>query len=504
MLTVETIKKVRLAALRDMKPIKQIAKDLHLSRNTVRKILREDLTEIRYVRKSQPRPALAAFIELLERRLSEDKNLPRKRRRNAVKLYEEIKQEGYVGSYDSVQRYVRAWRRQQEVLSTQAYVPLVFEPGEAFQFDWSHEDVELGGLPATVKVAHIRLCYSRMSLVIAYPRETQEMVFDAHIQAFQFFGGSCRRGIYDNMKTAVKAILVGKQRDFNTRFIQLCSHYLYDPVACTPAAGWEKGQVERQVGVARGKFFVPRPRCKDLAELNERLRSQCLALARSARHPTMPEQTVWEAFEEERPHLIHIPRPFNGYAENPARVSTTSLVMIDRNRYSVPVSEVGRTVQVRVYAHRVVIVNDGRVISEHARQFGRGKMIFDPWHYLPILERKPGALRNGAPFKGWDLPDELVRTRAALERFPDWDRQFVSILCAIPTYGLAAVAYACDQALGMKTMSKDVVLNLLHREIEEEEDSPIVLPHRLLLRQEPVADCGRYDALLGEVSHVTQ
>jgi transposase len=504
MLTVETIKKVRLAAFRDMKPIKQIAKDLRLSRNTVRKILREDLTEIRYVRKNQPRPALAEFIEPLDRRLSEDKNLPRKRRRNAVKLYEEIMQEGYAGSYDNVQRYVRAWRRQQEVLSTQAYVPLVFEPGEAFQFDWSHEDVELGGLPATVKVAHIRLCYSRMNLIIAYPRETQEMVFDAHIQAFQFFGGSCRRGIYDNMKTAVKAILVGKQRDFNTRFIQLCSHYLYDPVACTPAAGWEKGQVERQVGVARGKFFVPRPRCKDLAELNERLRSQCLALARSASHPTMPEKTVWEAFEEERPHLMHVPRPFNGYAESPARVSTTSLVTIDRNRYSVPVSEVGRTVQVRAYADSVIIVNDGRVISEHVRQFGRGKMIFDPWHYLPILERKPGAIRNGAPFKGWDLPDELVRTRAALERFPDWDRQFVGILCAIPTYGLAAVAYACDQALGMKVMSKDVVLNFLSRGNEEKVDIPIALPHRLLLREEPVADCGRYDALLGEVSHVTQ
>jgi transposase len=116
----------------------------------------------------------------------------------------------------------------------------------------------MGGMPVKVKVAHIRLCHSRLFLAVAYARETQEMVFDAHIQAFDYFGGVCRRGIYDNLKTVVNKILSGKERNFNSRFAQLCSHYLFEPVACTPAAGWEKGQVENQVGVVRRHFFTPR------------------------------------------------------------------------------------------------------------------------------------------------------------------------------------------------------------------------------------------------------
>lgn len=259
--------------------------------------------------------------------------------------------------------------------------------------------------------------------------------------------------------------------------------------------------MERKVGLTRGQFFVPRLRMKDLAELNEHLRSQSIDQAKSSKHPTMPEKTVWEAFEEERPDLMPVPRPFDGYAENPARVSTTALVTFDRNRYSVPVSAVRRTVQVRAYADRIVIVEDGSVLAEHVRQFGRDKTVFDPWHYLPLLERKPGALRNGAPFRDWVLPEALLRARAALERFPDWDRQFVGILCAIPVYGLFAVAAACESALAMKTMSKDVVLSLLSQGQEEEPEDPVSLPSQLHLKEDPVADCSRYDALLGEAKH---
>jgi transposase len=136
-------------------------------------------------------------------------------------------------------------------------VPLAFDPGEAYQFDWSHEVVVIAGATTTVKVAHMRLCHSRMFFVRAYPRESQEMVFDAHDKAFAFFGGACQRGIYDNMKTAVDAIFIGRERQYNRRFVQMCGHYLVDPVACTPASGWEKGQVENQVGLVRERFFTP-------------------------------------------------------------------------------------------------------------------------------------------------------------------------------------------------------------------------------------------------------
>ena len=138
-------------------------------------------------------------------------------------------------------------------------MPLSFAPGEAYQFDWSHEIVLIGGTTVTVKVAHVRLCHSRMLFVRAYPRETQEMVFDAHDRAFAFFKGACTRGIYDNMKTAVDAIFVGRERAYNRRFQQMCSHYLIDPVACTPASGWEKGQVENQVGLVREPVLHPAP-----------------------------------------------------------------------------------------------------------------------------------------------------------------------------------------------------------------------------------------------------
>jgi transposase len=143
-----------------------------------------------------------------------------------------------------------------------AFVPLTFAPGEAYQFDWSHEIVVLDGVTTIVKVAHVRLCHSRMMFVRAYPGETQEMVFDAHERAFAFFKGACGRGIYDNMKTAVEAIFVGKDRQYNRRFLQMCSHHLVEPVACTPASGWEKGQVENQVGLVRERFFAPRLRFK--------------------------------------------------------------------------------------------------------------------------------------------------------------------------------------------------------------------------------------------------
>ena len=210
-------------------------------------------------------------------------------------------------------------------------MPLSFAPGEAYQFDWSHEIVLIGGTTVTVKVAHVRLCHSRMLFVRAYPRETQEMVFDAHDRAFAFFKGACTRGIYDNMKTAVDVIFVGRERAYNRRFAQMCNHYLIDPVACTPASGWEKGQVENQVGLVRERFFTPRLRVKSYAELNGWLLEQCISYARAHRHPEVREQTIWEQFEAERSSLVPYRGPFDGFHAVPASVSKTVDVYVDRS-----------------------------------------------------------------------------------------------------------------------------------------------------------------------------
>jgi hypothetical protein len=322
------------------------------------------------------------------------------------------------------------------------------------------------------------------------------MLLDAHVRAFEFFGGSCRRGIYDNLKTVVTKVLLGKDRVFNSRFCQLASHYLVEPVACTPAAGWEKGQVENQVSFMRGRVFVPRIKCADLAELNRYLSDRCHTLAAGHPHPEMKDRTVADVFAEEQSRLVLVGTAFDGFRETPVRVSSTSLVSYDSNRYSVDSSAVGRTVMLRAYADRVAVVDDGVVIAEHPRLFGRHEVRYDPWHYISVLERKPGALRNGAPFKDWDLPEPLARVREALGKHSDGNRQFVGILGLIGAYGLEAVASACAEALAAKTPSRDVVLNILSRINDLGEPTFFPAEHLPMLISEPLADCGRYDALL--------
>jgi transposase len=504
MLTVETIRKIRLAAHGGGKSIRQIAKDLNLSRNTVRKVLRSGETQFEYHRDTIHRPKLGPYIAALSSWLEAEQALPAKQRRTAQRLHEDLQAEGYRGAYDSVRRFVKTWRQEHQTTPRDAYIPLSFEPGDAFQFDWSHETVQLGGVTTAIKVAHIRLSHSRFFLAIAYPRESQEMVFDAHNRAFAFFGGVCRRGLYDNMKTAVTRVLRGKERDFNRRFEQLSSHYLFEPVACTPAAGWEKGQVENQVRTVRRRLFTPQRRVRNLQELNEALMAECLAWAKSRPHPQLKDKTVWEVFEAERQSLTQVQRPFDAYAEREVRVSSTALVSFDRNRYSVNCSAVGSTVQLRSYAERIVVVHQGEPIADHPRCFQRDQMIFDPWHYLPVLERKPGALRNGAPFKDWNLPRSLQRTLSTLKRFPDWDRQFVDILACVPLYGLETVASACDQALLSGSTSRDIVINILTRSTQELEPENVETPAHLVLAEPPVADCARYDRFRKEVSHAAQ
>jgi hypothetical protein len=245
----------------------------------------------------------------------------------------------------------------------------------------------------------------------------------------------------------------------------------------------------------RRRLFVPRLKFANFDELNRHLEAQCVAYAKTHRHPELPDQTVWEAFEREREYLVKVSAVFDGYKEHQAQVSTTALVRFDRNRYSVRAREVGKTVAVRAYADRVVFVSEGEVVGEHHRQFGRDRTVYDPWHYLEVLERKPGALRNGAPFKQWDLPVPIQEVRQALRGRPDADRQFVGVLSAVPRYGLEAVCRACEEAVDGKAVSRDVILNLLSRRSDESPPAAQV-PRAPRLLLEPVADCRRYDDLL--------
>ncbi|MBN8440210.1 MAG: IS21 family transposase [Thauera sp.] len=495
MLIVETIAKIRRAYFSLGKPIKEICRDLRVSRKVVRKVIRSDATEFRYERSTQPFPRIGPWRDQLEALLSANEGKSSRERLTLIRLFEDLRDLGYGGSYASVRRYAISWRSKRASATADAYVPLSFAPGEAYQFDWSHEIVLMNGVTTTVKVAHMRLCHSRMFFVRAYPRETQEMVFDAHERAFAFFKGACARGIYDNMKTAVDAIFVGKDRQYNRRFLQMCSHHLVEPVACTPASGWEKGQVENQVGLVRERFFTPRLRFKSYDELNAWLMDKTVAYARAHAHPERPDKTIWEAFDEERPKLVPYRGQFDGFHSLPAAVSKTCLVRFDNNKYSVSASAVGRPVEINAYADRIVIRQDGRAVAEHARCYGRGETIYDAWHYVPVLARKPGALRNGAPFKDWVLPAALERVRRKLAGSDDGDRQMVKILSAVLTDGLQGVEAACVEALAENVHSADVILNILARRRDPGPSATIMTPEALTLRQAPIADCSRYDQL---------
>ena len=288
MLVVETIAKIRRAYFVQGKPIKAICRELKVSRKVVRKVLRSrrDGVPLRARRCSRCRRSVRGRTSWSGcwRRT---RRKPARERLTLIRIFEELRGLGYEGGYDAVRRYARSWQRERQAATADAYVPLSFAPGEAYQFDWSHEIVLINGVTVTVKVAHVRLCHSRMLFVRAYPRETQEMVFDAHDRAFAFFKGACTRGIYDNMKTAVETVFVGKERAYNRRFLQMCGHYLVEPVACTPASGWEKGQVENQVGLVRERFFTPRLRFKSYEELNAWLLDRCVAYAKAHRHPEL-------------------------------------------------------------------------------------------------------------------------------------------------------------------------------------------------------------------------
>jgi hypothetical protein len=298
----------------------------------------------------------------------------------------------------------------------------------------------------------------------------------------------------------VEAVLTGKARQFNRRFLCLANHYLFEPVACTPASGWEKGQVENQVGNVREWLFTPLARFASFVELNDWLATRCKELAQR-RHPTQSQRTIADCFTDEQPLLRPITARFDGYVEDMMRVSSTCLVRVDRNRYSVPASAAGCAVSVRKTAEQICVVAHGEVIAAHTRFYGRDQLICDPWHYLPVLEKKPGALRNGAPFVAWDLPKPIQIVRDRILKQPKGDRAFVELLILAGEAGLDALTVACELTLEGGIVSAPIVMNALRRLIAPHlPAAAIPVPDGIALTTEPLANCHRYDYLLGSAN----
>ena len=487
---------------RDQMPIREIERRTGLSRNTIRKYLRAGTVEPSF--KVPERPSkLDPFAEKLSGWLRTEVAKSRKQRRTAKQMHADLVVLGYDGSYNRVAAFVRVWKaeRQREAQTSGrgTFVPLVFAAGEAFQFDWSEDWAMLGGRQTKLQVAHTKLSHSRAFAVRAYPLQTHEMLFDALTQAFRVLGGVPRRGIFDNMRTAVDRIGAGKIRQVNARFAAMASHYLFEPEFCNPASGWEKGQVEKNVQDARRRLWQPMPSFPDLDALNAWLEEQCIAQWAQIEHGVLPG-TVADVHAGEVANLMPPGRPFDGFVEHTKRVSPTCLVSFERTRYSVPASFANRPVSLRIYPTRIVIAAEGQLVCEHSRIIDRshhtgGRTVYDWRHYLAVIQRKPGALRNGAPFA--EMPDAFRQLQSQLLRRPGGDREMAEILALVLQHDERVVLCAVELALEAGVATKTHVLNVLHRLIDGKAPpaSPIDAPQALRLAQEPLANVGRYDAL---------
>jgi len=484
---VAILSSIRRWHLRDQMPIREITRRTGLSRNTVRKYLANKVVEPRYPHRKTP-SKLDDYAAKLTAWLKTEASKGRKQKRCIKQLHRDLVQLGFTGSYDRVVAFAKRWRQEQQEFARTAgrgtFIPLTFAPGDAFQFDWSEDWAVIAGERTKLQIAQFKLSHSRAFFLRAYPLQTHEMLFDAHNHAFATFGGVPSRGIYDNMKTAVDKVRRGKQRDVNIRFTAMVSHYLFNAEFCNPASGWEKGQIEKNVQDSRHRIWNRLPAFSSLTELNDWLHSKCLSLWDELAHPEQSGRSIADVYAEERSFLMALSCPFDGFVEHTKRVSPTCLVTFERNRYSVPASYANRPISLRVYADRLVFVAEAQIIAEHVRLIlrnpGIGRTLYDWRHYLSVLQRKPGALRNGAPFT--ELPDSFKRLQAVLLKRPGGDREMVDV----------------ELALESGVPSKQNVLNLLKRLIEPAPPAPVDTPLALVV--EPQANVSRYDQLR-EVRH---
>ena len=498
MITMEMLGKIRRMHVRDKMSVRAIAKRTGLSRNTLQKWLQapEDVAVPKYVR-AKGFSKLGAFADELEQALKADANRNKQDRRTGRALFAQIKASGYAGGYTRVTDFIRAWRASAGK-DVKAFVPLKFDLGEAFQFDWSEEGMVVGGIYHRMQVSHMKLCASRAFWLVAYPSQGHEMLFDAHTRSFSALGGVARRGIYDNMKTAVDKVKKGKGRIVNARFAVMCAHYLFDADFCNVASGWEKGVVEKNVQDSRRRIWIDAQTRKwhSFEELNAWLGERCRALWSEIRHPEYKQFSVAEMLEQERSELMPMPTPFDGYVERSAKVSSTCLVAVARNRYSVPCELAGQRVSTRLYPNRVEIANDEAIVASHERLADQGHICYDWQHYIALIQRKPGALRNGAPFA--DMPVPLLRLRQGLMRHDGGDKTMAQVLNCVCSHGLEAVLVAVELVIESGALSTEHVLNVLARLNASE--LPQSVESTLQLKELPVANTGRYDSLRSRAS----
>ncbi len=463
MYTVELYARVRRAVLVEGKSQRLVAREFGLARKTVRKMLEYSVPPGYQRQKPVRRPKLGPWQGVIDAILDDDKGRPRKQRHTAKRIFERLRAEhGYSGGYTIVKDYVR----QSKLCSQEMFVPLSHAPGEA-QADFGEALVVIAGIERKAHYFVMDLPHSDDCWVQAFPAETTEAFLEGHVRAFSYFGGVPTRILYDNTTLAVARILGNGERAKTRIFSELQSHYLFAEKFGRPAKGNDKGKVENLVGYARRNFLVPIPRASSWDELNVRLEADCRA--RRQRHLRGHSETIAERFERDCAAMLPLPiAPYEACEKVTARVSSISLVRYRTNDYSVPTEYGHRQVLVKGYVDRVVIACGSEVIATHERSYERETAIYDPLHYLALLERKSRALDQAAPLVGWQLPQCFAELRRLLDArlHKHAGREYIQILRLLEAFALEEVAAAVEDALRLGAISFDAVRHLMLCRIE--------------------------------------
>jgi transposase len=460
---VEIYGRVRRAVRVEGQSQRAVAREFGLSRDTVRKMLQYAVPPGYQRQQPIKRPKLGPWLGVIDAILNDDKQRPVKQRHTSKRIFERLKDEhGFTGGYTIVKDYVRvATLHGQEM-----FVPLRHAPGEA-QADFGEALVVIAGVERKAHYLAMDLPHSDDCFVAAFPAETTEAFLEGHVRAFAYFGGVPTRILYDNTKIAVAKILGGEERKKTKAFSELQSYYLFADKFGRPAKGNDKGKVEGLVGYARRNFMVPIPRASSWEELNLHLEADCRK--RRERRLRGHTETIGERFESDRAVLLPLPAaPYEACEKISARVSSLSLVRYRSNDYSVPTEYGHRQVWVKGYVHEVVIACGSEVIARHQRSYEREAVVFDPLHYLALLEQKTRALDQAAPLAGWQLPECFAQLRRLLEARlkKQGSREYVQVLRLLETFDIAEVTLAIEDALRLGTISFDAVRHLLLCRIE--------------------------------------
>lgn len=435
--------------------VRAVARELKVARQTIRKCV-EDAEPPRYrLKDTRPAPVVTAVKAIIDEWLTQDEQRPPKQRHTARRIYVRLVEEyGFQGAESTIRRYVamaRGTRRE-------VYIPLEFELGQRAFCDWGQAQVILDGHEVTVHLFCMRLAGSRDFFVVAFLLERQEAFFEGHRLAFEFWNGVPAVISYDNLATAVRKILAGRERLEQEAFSALRAHYLFDSHFCSPGKGNEKGSVENLVGYVRRNFLVPVPEVRDLVELNDYLRAACVR-ERQHRHPMKPTTTVGAIFEQEQKLLRPLPQhPFDCARVVHPQVNSLALVHFETNRYSVPDRYAYRQVTLKASVDKIRLYVGTELIAEHARLYGRNQESLNFDHYLDLLERKPGAMSYARALRPSALPPLWLKYLDALRHtYTRPEKEFLHTLRLLRYIPQQYVEEALRQSVAMGCYGCEVV-----------------------------------------------